>query len=61
MKSVIAVHREVVVLLPVPDLCARDGSEITRLPVTVVCGFAGAGKSTLVQKVVAGWAAGEHI
>ena len=33
-------------------------AEITRLPVTVVCGFVGAGKSALVQKVVAGWASG---
>ncbi len=51
-------HREAVVLLSVPDLCARDGFEITRLPVTVVCGFVGAGKSALVQKVVAGWTSG---
>ena len=33
-------------------------NEIARLPVTAVCGFVGAGKSTLVQKVVAGWASG---
>ena len=51
-------HREAVVLPPVPDFCARNGSEITRLPVTVVCGFVGAGKSTLVQKVVDGWPCG---
>lgn len=29
-----------------------------RLPVTVICGFVGAGKSTVVQKVVAGWTSG---
>ncbi len=29
-----------------------------RLPVTVICGFVGAGKSTLVQKVVADWRSG---
>lgn len=45
-------------LLPVPDPCTRNGSKITRLPVTVICGFVGAGKSALVQKVVAGWASG---
>ena len=33
-------------------------AEITRLPVTAVCGFVGAGKSALVRKVVAGWASG---
>lgn len=44
--------------LPVPDLCVRDGSESTRLPVTVVCGFVCAGKSALAQNVVAGWASG---
>ena len=33
-------------------------AEITRLPVTGVCGFVGAGKSTLVQKVVAGRSSG---
>lgn len=31
---------------------------VSRLPVTVICGFVGAGKSTLVQKVVADWRSG---
>lgn len=44
--------------IPLPDAHSRDGSENTRIPVTVVCGFVGAGKSTLVRKVVADWPSG---
>ena len=44
--------------IPQPEPYSHDGSEATRLPVTVVCGFVGAGKSTLVQKAVAGWTSG---
>lgn len=32
--------------------------DVRRLPVTVICGFVGAGKSAVVQKVVAGWRSG---
>jgi G3E family GTPase len=44
--------------IPLPDPGSHQKSEPVRLPVTVVCGFVGAGKSTLVRKVVGGWASG---
>ncbi len=44
--------------IPQPELYSHDESEATRLPVTVVCGFVGAGKSTLVRKVITGLASG---
>lgn len=46
--------------MPTPPTSAgsQDGAEPERLPVTVICGFVGAGKSTLVQTVVAGWTSG---
>ncbi len=44
--------------IPRPDDRFGDNSSDGRLPVTVICGFVGAGKSTLVQKVVADWRSG---
>ncbi len=41
-----------------PDARVGDSSEDERLPVTVVCGFVGAGKSTLVRKIVSDWTSG---
>lgn len=44
--------------IPVPEAHSSNGSEDSRLPVTAVCGFVGAGKSTLVRKSIAGWTSG---
>lgn len=44
--------------IPLPDARVGDSSEDERLPVTVVCGFVGAGKSTLVRKIVSDWTFG---
>lgn len=44
--------------IPLPDVRVSDSSEDERLPVTVVCGFVGAGKSTLVRKIVSDWTSG---
>jgi len=41
-----------------PNGSTQDGTEAERLPVTVICGFVAAGKSTLVRKVVAAWSGG---
>jgi G3E family GTPase len=46
------------VAIPPSETPARTESDDTRLPVTVVCGFIGAGKSTLVRKLVTGRASG---
>lgn len=51
-------YREAVVPIPRPDDRVHDSSLDERLPVTVICGFVGAGKSTLAQRVVAGWTSG---
>jgi G3E family GTPase len=48
-------RREALVSIVKPEPSSVDAR---RLPVTVICGFVGAGKSTLVQKVVAGWRSG---
>jgi G3E family GTPase len=44
--------------ISLPDARVSDSSEGERLPVTVVCGFVGAGKSTLVRKIVSDWTSG---
>ncbi len=44
--------------IPLPDARVGDSSQDERLPVTVVCGFVGAGKSTLVRKIVSDWTSG---
>ncbi|MBL8072470.1 MAG: hypothetical protein JNM35_15390, partial [Nitrospira sp.] len=44
--------------IPLSEPPARTESNDARLPVTVVCGFVGAGKSTLVRKLLTGRASG---
>ena len=44
--------------IPLSETPARTESDDTRLPVTIVCGFVGAGKSTLVRKIVSDWTSG---
>jgi len=46
------------VAIPPSETIARIESDNTRLPVTVVCGFVGAGKSSLVRTLVTGRTSG---
>jgi len=52
------VQREVVVAIPLSEPPAQTESDGSRLPVTVVCGFVGAGKSTMVWKLLTERASG---
>uniref|UniRef100_UPI00117EB643 CobW family GTP-binding protein n=1 Tax=Nitrospira cf. moscoviensis SBR1015 TaxID=96242 RepID=UPI00117EB643 len=59
IRNIVAgVQREVVVAILLSEPPARTESNDARLPVTVVCGFVGAGKSTLVRKLLTGRASG---
>lgn len=51
-------QREVVVAIPLSEPPAQTESDGSRLPVTVVCGFVGAGKSTMVRKLLTERASG---